>query len=92
MIRPVLVDYTRELNGLIVDHLEWIFEGEVLDHTRSERIRVDGSEISEARFVARAEIADLVGVLHRTRIARALAAIATGTFAYTDDEEVKTLE
>ena len=89
MIRPVLVDYTRELNGFLVDHLEWIFEGEVLDAGKVESIQVDGAEISEFRFVSRHKIDFLVEGLHRKRIARALEAIESGIFTYGDDEPCK---
>jgi 8-oxo-dGTP diphosphatase len=89
VMRPVLVDYTRELNGFLVDHLEWIFEGEVLDAGKVESIQVDGAEISEYRFASRRKIDLLVEGLHRKRIARALEAIDSGIFSYGDDEPCK---
>ncbi len=89
VFRPVLIDYTKKLNGFLIDHFEWIFEGEVLDEVKSEKIRVDGVEISEFQFVSRGKINTLVEGLHRNRIERALDAITTSTFTYSDDEELK---
>lgn len=89
IMRPVLIDYTRELKGVLIDHLEWIFEGEVLDEAKTGKIRVDGVEISEYRFVPTGNVNMFVPGLHRNRIRRAVESIKDGTFTYTDDEPTK---
>ena len=89
IMRPVLIDYTRELDGVLIDHLEWIFEGEVLDESRIAKICVDGAEISEYRFVPKEDVNMFVPGLHRNRIKRAVESILDGTFTYTDDEPTK---
>jgi hypothetical protein len=89
VVRPVLVDYTRTVGEMVVDHFEWLFEGPSLSREQIERIQIDGKEIEEYRCVSMAEMPVMVEVFNERRIRNAISAIERGTFVYIDDSAVK---
>jgi 8-oxo-dGTP pyrophosphatase MutT (NUDIX family) len=89
VIRPVLVDYTRTVGEMVVDHFEWLFEGPSLSREQIEKIRVDGKEIEEYRYVSMAEMPVMVEAFNERRIRNAISAIEHGSLVYTDDDAVK---
>jgi 8-oxo-dGTP pyrophosphatase MutT (NUDIX family) len=89
VVRPVLVDYTRTVGEMVVDHFEWLFQGPSLSREQVERIQIDGKEIEEYRCVSMAEMPVMVEVFNERRIRNAISAIERGTFVYTDDNAVK---
>ncbi|MBU6427292.1 NUDIX hydrolase [Patescibacteria group bacterium] len=86
-IRFLCIDYSPQESDEKSESLQFIFYGGILNKDLVSKIKLDGKELVEFRFVAIPEAKKLLGHKLARRLPKCVDAIKTGTSVYLEDGE-----
>lgn len=87
ILRFLAVDYNSRENEEKNESLQFIFYGGILSDESISKIKIDGKELLEYRFVPISEVRNLLGQKLATRLQKCIDAIKTGTSVYLENGE-----